>query len=165
MAQIVILQHHNLLWLMYCATSMIAPVTIRQVAHTPLIVTPLPAILLLLTQTRPMWDEIQDMPGEIFDVPDIETVLVEDENGELGVDLTDINNWSHTKWQQWLCKTTSLTAMNCRQTISTPSWMVWTSRTWWESFMISLTRILTSTLSLSWLKKSKNTIPNCWRSE
>jgi hypothetical protein len=39
-----------------------------------------------------MWDEIQDMPGEIFDVPDIETVLVEDENGELGVDLTDVNN-------------------------------------------------------------------------
>jgi len=46
----------------------------------------------MLTQTRPMWDEIQDMPGEIFDVPDIETVLVEDENGDLGVDLTDINN-------------------------------------------------------------------------
>jgi len=39
-----------------------------------------------------MWDEIQDMPGEIFDVPDIETVLVEDENGDLGVDLSDINN-------------------------------------------------------------------------
>ena len=39
-----------------------------------------------------MWDEIQDMPGEIFDVPDIETVLAEDENGDLGVDLTDINN-------------------------------------------------------------------------
>ena len=40
-----------------------------------------------------MWEELNDMPGEIFDVPDIETVLVEDENGELGVDLTDINNW------------------------------------------------------------------------
>ena len=39
-----------------------------------------------------MFDEIQDMQGEIFDVPDIETVLVEDENGEVGVDLTDINN-------------------------------------------------------------------------
>lgn len=39
-----------------------------------------------------MWDEIQDMPGEIFDVPGIETVLVEDENGDLGVDLTDVNN-------------------------------------------------------------------------
>ena len=39
-----------------------------------------------------MFDEIQDMQGEIFDVPDIETVLIEDENGELGVDLTDINN-------------------------------------------------------------------------
>ena len=39
-----------------------------------------------------MWDEIQDMPGEIFDVPDIETVLVEDENGDLGVALSDINN-------------------------------------------------------------------------
>lgn len=44
-----------------------------------------------------MFDEIQDMQGEIFDVPDIETVLVEDENGEVGVDLTDINNWSLTK--------------------------------------------------------------------
>jgi len=44
-----------------------------------------------------MFDEIQDMQGEIFDVPDIETVLVEDENGELGIDLTDINNWSPTK--------------------------------------------------------------------
>ena len=46
----------------------------------------------MLTQTRSMFDEIQDMQGEIFDVPDIETVLVEDENGELGIDLTDINN-------------------------------------------------------------------------
>jgi hypothetical protein len=50
------------------------------------------AILQLFTTKQPMWDEIQDMPGEIFDVPDIETVLVEDENGELGVDLTDVNN-------------------------------------------------------------------------
>ena len=40
-----------------------------------------------------MWDEIQDMPGEIFDVPGIETVLVEDEDGNVGVDLTDVNNW------------------------------------------------------------------------
>ena len=38
-------------------------------------------------------DEIQDMPGEIFDVPGIETVLVEDEDGNVGVDLTDVNNW------------------------------------------------------------------------
>ena len=126
MAQIVILQHHNLLWLMYCATSMIAPVTIRQVAHTPLIVTPMPAILPLLTQTRPMWDEIQDMPGEIFDVPDIETVLVEDENGDLGVDLTDINNWSHTKWQQWQCNPlTRLISSNWKRTTSTTSLMAW----------------------------------------
>ena len=50
------------------------------------------AILPLLSQTRSMFDEIQDMQGEIFDVPNIETVLVEDENGELGIDLTDINN-------------------------------------------------------------------------
>ena len=49
-------------------------------------------ILPLLTQTRPMWDELNDMPGEIFDVPDIETVLVEDEDGNVGVDLTDVNN-------------------------------------------------------------------------
>lgn len=47
------------------------------------------AILQLFTTKQPMWDEIQDMPGEIFDVPDIETVLVEDENGDLGVDLTE----------------------------------------------------------------------------
>ena len=61
-----------------------------------------------------MWDEIQDMPGEIFDVPDIETVLVEDENGELGVDLSDINNWP---WQLLTpCKTTSSTAMNSKTT-------------------------------------------------
>ena len=39
-----------------------------------------------------MWDELNDMPGEIFDVPDIETVLVEDEDGNVGVDLTDVNN-------------------------------------------------------------------------
>ena len=50
------------------------------------------AILQLYTTKQPMWDEIQDMPGEIFDVPGIETVLVEDENGDLGVDLTDVNN-------------------------------------------------------------------------
>ena len=37
----------------------------------------------------PMWEEIQDMPGEIFDVPNIETILVEDENGDIGVDLTE----------------------------------------------------------------------------
>tara|TARA_B100000902_G_C27314785_1_gene920542 strand:+ start:3206 stop:3346 length:141 start_codon:yes stop_codon:yes gene_type:complete len=46
----------------------------------------------MLTRIDSMFDEIQDMQGEIFDVPNIETVLVEDENGELGVDLTDINN-------------------------------------------------------------------------
>ena len=49
-------------------------------------------ILPLLTQTRPMWDELNDMPGEIFDVPDIETVLGDDEDGNVGVDLTDVNN-------------------------------------------------------------------------
>lgn len=57
-----------------------------------LIINVISAILPLLTRTEPMWDEIENMPGEIFDVPDIETVLVEDENGNLGVDLTDINN-------------------------------------------------------------------------
>ena len=66
--------------------------TIQELSQHRLIVNVSSAILPLLTQTRPMWDEIQDMPGEIFDVPDIETVLVEDENGELGVDLSDINN-------------------------------------------------------------------------
>lgn len=50
------------------------------------------AILQLFTTKQPMWDEIQDMPGEIFDVPDIETVLVEDEDGNVGVDLSDVNN-------------------------------------------------------------------------
>ena len=67
-------------------------VTLNELSQHRLIINVSSAILPLLTQTRPMWDEIQDMPGEIFDVPDIETVLVEDENGELGVDLTDINN-------------------------------------------------------------------------
>ena len=66
--------------------------TTSELAQHRLIINLSSAILPLLTQTTPMWDEIQDMPGEIFDVPDIETVLVEDENGELGVDLTDINN-------------------------------------------------------------------------
>ena len=66
--------------------------TTSELAQHRLIINLSSAILPLLTQTRPMWDEIQDMPGEIFDVPDIETVLVEDENGELGVDLSDINN-------------------------------------------------------------------------
>ena len=67
-------------------------VTLNELSQHRLIINLSSAILPLLTQTRPMWDEIQDMPGEIFDVPDIETVLVEDENGELGVDLSDINN-------------------------------------------------------------------------
>ena len=67
-------------------------VTLNELSQHRLIINLSSAILPLLTQTRPMWDEIQDMPGEIFDVPDIETVLVEDENGDLGVDLTDINN-------------------------------------------------------------------------
>ena len=66
--------------------------TIPELAQHRLIINLSSAILPLLTQTRPMWDEIQDMPGEIFDVPNIETVLVEDENGDVGVDLTDINN-------------------------------------------------------------------------
>jgi len=60
-----------------------------------------------------MWDELNDMPGEIFDVPDIETVLVEDENGNVGVDLTDINNWP---WQLLTqCKTMLLTVMNSKR--------------------------------------------------
>ena len=66
--------------------------TTSELAQHRLIVNLSSAILPLVTQTRPMWEELNDMPGEIFDVPDIETVLVEDENGELGVDLSDINN-------------------------------------------------------------------------
>jgi hypothetical protein len=34
-------------------------------------------------------NHIITMLQDIFDVPNIESVLVEDENGELGVDLTD----------------------------------------------------------------------------
>ena len=67
-------------------------VTLNELSQHRLIINLSSVILPLLTRTRPMWDEIQDMPGEIFDVPDIETVLVEDENGDLGVDLSDINN-------------------------------------------------------------------------
>ena len=67
-------------------------VTLTELSQHRLIINLSSVILPLLTRTRPMWDEIQDMPGEIFDVPGIETVLVEDENGELGVDLTDVNN-------------------------------------------------------------------------
>ena len=66
--------------------------TLNELSQHRLIINVCSVILPLLTQTRPMWEELNDMPGEIFDVPDIETVLVEDENGELGVDLTDINN-------------------------------------------------------------------------
>ena len=66
--------------------------TVSKLPQHHLIFTLTSAILLLLKQTRSMFDEINDMQGEIFDVPNIETVLVEDENGELGVDLTDINN-------------------------------------------------------------------------
>ena len=54
--------------------------TFPELAQHRLIINLSSAILPLLTQTTPMWDEIQDMPGEIFDVPDIETVLVEDED-------------------------------------------------------------------------------------
>ena len=64
-------------------------VTLNELSQHRLIINLSSAILPLLTQTRPMWDEIQDMPGEIFDVPNIETVLVEDENGDVGVDLTE----------------------------------------------------------------------------
>ena len=67
-------------------------VTLTELSQHRLIINLSSVILPLLTRTRPMWDEIQDMPGEIFDVPDIETVLVEDEDGNVGVDLTDINN-------------------------------------------------------------------------
>ena len=63
-------------------------VTLNELSQHRLILNLSSVILPLLTRTRPMWDEIQDMSGEIFDVPNIETVLVEDENGELGVDLT-----------------------------------------------------------------------------
>ena len=67
-------------------------VTLTELSQHRLIINLSSVILPLLTRTRPMWDEIQDMPGEIFDVPDIETVLVEDEDGNVGVDLSDINN-------------------------------------------------------------------------
>ena len=66
--------------------------TSLQTVHCGLISWYTSAILQLLTSKAPMWDEIQDMPGEIFDVPDIETVLVEDEDGNVGVDLSDVNN-------------------------------------------------------------------------
>jgi len=67
-------------------------VTLSKLAQHHLIFNQSSVILRMLTRIDSMFDEIQDMQGEIFDVPNIETVLVEDENGELGVDLTDINN-------------------------------------------------------------------------
>ena len=67
-------------------------VTLNELSQHRLIINVCSVILPLLTQTRPMWEELNDMPGEIFDVPDIETVLVEDEDGNVGIDLTDINN-------------------------------------------------------------------------
>jgi len=67
-------------------------VTLGKLAQHHLIFNQSSVILRMLTRIDSMFDEIQDMQGEIFDVPNIETVLVEDENGELGVDLTDINN-------------------------------------------------------------------------
>ena len=89
-------------------------VTLNELSQHRLIINLSSVILPLLTRTRPMWDEIQDMPGEIFDVPDIETVLVEDEDGNVGVDLSDINNWP---WQLLTqCKTTSSTVMNSKTT-------------------------------------------------
>ena len=66
--------------------------TLNELSQHRLIINVCSVILPLLTQTRPMWEELNDMPGEIFDVPDIETVLVEDEDGNVGVDLTDVNN-------------------------------------------------------------------------
>ncbi len=66
--------------------------TLGKLAQHHLIFNQSSVILRMLTRIDSMFDEIQDMQGEIFDVPNIETVLVEDENGELGVDLTDINN-------------------------------------------------------------------------
>ncbi len=66
--------------------------TLSKLAQHHLIFNQSSVILRMLTRIDSMFDEIQDMQGEIFDVPNIETVLVEDENGELGVDLTDINN-------------------------------------------------------------------------
>lgn len=66
--------------------------TLNELSQHRLIINVCSVMLPLLTQTRPMWEELNDMPGEIFDVPDIETVLVEDEDGNVGVDLTDINN-------------------------------------------------------------------------
>ena len=66
--------------------------TLNELAQHDLILDRTFAILQLFTNKAPMWDEIQDMPSEIFDVPGIETVLVEDEDGNVGVDLTDVNN-------------------------------------------------------------------------
>jgi len=64
-------------------------VTLNELAQHDLILDRTFAILRMFTNKQPMWDEIQDMQGEIFDVPNIETILVEDENGNVGVDLTE----------------------------------------------------------------------------
>lgn len=63
--------------------------TLNELAQHDLILDRTFAILRMFTNKQPMWDEIQDMQGEIFDVPNIETILVEDENGNVGVDLTE----------------------------------------------------------------------------
>ena len=43
-------------------------VTLNELSQHRLIINLSSVILPLLTRTRPMWDEIQDMPGEIFDL-------------------------------------------------------------------------------------------------
>ena len=64
-------------------------VTLRELSQDRLHLALSSAILLLLSPRNKMFDELNDMPGEIFDVPNIETILVEDENGDIGVDLTE----------------------------------------------------------------------------
>ncbi len=63
--------------------------TLRELSQDRLHLALSSAILLLLSPRNKMFDELNDMPGEIFDVPNIETILVEDENGDIGVDLTE----------------------------------------------------------------------------
>ena len=54
-------------------------VTLNELSQHRLIINLSSAILPLLTRTRPMWDEIQDMPGEIFDIKEEDLMAVFDD--------------------------------------------------------------------------------------
>ena len=102
-----------------------------------------------------LWSEIQDMPGEIFDIEDFKVDVKDPCQIALEHDakLLEI----HNAWLTLL----SWIVPNFRINSFSKSLMTWTSKLWQQCCMMWWMRVMITIRKKNWLQRLMNTIPTC----